>query len=137
MAERTQGAAAVMQTDLVREPGPRKRIYFQDIVKKFHEFIGAGANMCDIDSLRDGGEVVAHLMNAASRWANNIFEIGKIANEQRFSGGGIGLKSAIGHRLTTASLIARVNHFYIEALEQFQCCDPNLGKIRIDKARNK
>jgi hypothetical protein len=87
--------------------------------------------------LLDGIEIIAHVVNATPRGGDDIVEAGEIAHEQRFGGGAFGVEAAIGHRLAATGLIARVDYFMAEALEQLERRDADLGKEGIDVAGNK
>ena len=57
--EPAQRAATVVQSDLMREPGPGKRLDLQDVVQELDQLEGSRANLLDRVGLLDGVEIVS------------------------------------------------------------------------------
>ena len=128
MPEPAQRAAAVMQADAMRKPGPRERIGLQDVVQELDQFEGARANLPDFVGLFDRVEIVAHMMNATAGWRDDVVVAGEIAHEQRLGVRAFGIETAVGHRLAAAGLVARIVDIMTEPLEQLECRDADLGE---------
>jgi hypothetical protein len=117
MLKPAQCTAAVVQSDAMREPGPRKPIDLEDVVQEFDELESASPHFPHLSGLVDGVEIVAHVMDAAARGRHDLIEAGEVAHEQRLGVGGFGIEPAIGHRLSATGLVARVDDLVAEALQ--------------------
>src|ERR1700758_2499150 len=118
------------------EPGPRKTIHLLDVVEKLDQLVGAGTNFLHLGALIDGVEIVAHVVDAATRRPYDVIESGEIAHEQGLGSSTFGVEPAIGHRLSTTGLVARIHNLVAEALEQFEGRDADFWKERIDVTGN-
>src|SRR5471032_1467755 len=113
-------AAAIVQADPMREFGPREFAHLEDIVEKFDEFVGARSHLAHGRGLLDGGQMLAHVVDTTSRWADDVVVIGEISGEYPLGAGRFLLRAAVRHRLAAASLFLRIIHFYAQAFEQFE-----------------
>ena len=134
MLEPAQGAAAVVQPDPVRKPGPRKRIDLQDVVQELDQLEGARPHLLHLGGLLDRVEIVAHVVDAAAGGCDDVIEAGEIAHEQRLGVGAFGVEPAIGHRLAAAGLVARIHDLVAEALQQLEGRDADFREEGIDVA---
>src|ERR1700688_3620794 len=136
VAEAPQRSTAVVQTDFVRKARPWKGVDFDYVVEKLHQFMGPGANIPDRRGWFHRCEVIANMMDAASRRTDDVVEPVEVAAEQRFRAARIRLETAVRHRLAAAGLIGWIYDVEIEPLQQLQGRDSNLRKESIDKAGN-
>jgi hypothetical protein len=125
MLEPAQRHAFVVEPDAVRELRPWKGVRLLDVVQELDQFVGTRANLRHGRGLFDRIEIVAHKVDAATLWRHHAIEVREIAHEQGFRGGGLGIEAGIGHRLPAAGLVARVDDFMAEALQEFEGRDPN------------
>jgi hypothetical protein len=102
-------------------------------VQELDDLVGARPNFLHLGGLLDGVEIVAHVVDAAARRSHDIIEVGKIAHEQRLGVGTFGVEPAIGHRLPTAGLVARVYDLVAEALQKLEGRDPNFREEGVDE----
>ena len=130
MLERAQRAAAVVQPDPMRKPGPGKRIDLQDVVQELDELVGARADLLHLGGLLDGVEIVAHVVDAAAGRRHDVIEAGEVAHEQRLGVGAFGIEPAVRHRLSAAGLIARIDDLVAEPLQQLERRDADLRERR-------
>ena len=133
MLERSECSATVVQPDAMGKPRPRKGLRFLDVVEKLDKLIGARADVLDLRRLFDRVELVADMVDAATRRRNDIVEAAEVAHEERFGGSAIGVKSAICHGLPTTGLIPGIDDLVPEALQQL--CRPRGQKHRCSKER--
>jgi hypothetical protein len=126
-----------VQADPMRETGPGKSIYLQDVVQELDHLIGAGANLLHVRGLLDGVEIVPHMMDAAAGRRHDIVEAGEVAHEQRLGAGRFRVEPAVRHRLAAAGLIVRVRDVVAKPLQELKRRDSNLRKKCVDVARDK
>src|SRR5262245_4442460 len=112
----------------MREPRPRERLCFFDIVQALDELVSQRTAIPHLASVLDGVEMIADMMDAAAGRPNHIIEPGEIAHEERLGRRTIGIEPAIGHRLPTAGLVARIDDLMAEALEELKGRDADFGK---------
>jgi hypothetical protein len=74
----------------------------------------------------DCAKVIAHVVHAAARGADDIVEFLKISNKQGFSRCGFRVAATVGHRLPTAGLVERILDLNAKAPQKLQCCDSDL-----------
>jgi hydroxymethylpyrimidine/phosphomethylpyrimidine kinase len=75
-------------------------------------------------------------VHATAARRNDVVITDEVLDEQRFSGSGVFLASAIAHRLTAAGLLKREIDVATESLEQFERCDSDIGKEGVDETWN-
>jgi hypothetical protein len=136
MLERAQRAAAVVQADAVRKAGPGKRLDLLNVVQELDELVTARANLLHLGGLLDRIEIVAHVMDAAAGWRDDVIEAREIAHEQGLGIGAVGIEPAVGHRLSATGLVAWVHDLVAETLEQLEGRNADLRKEGIDVAGN-
>src|SRR5438046_3651628 len=134
MLQGPQGAAAVVQSDPMREVRPRKRGDLQDIVQELDDLESTRPYLFHRGGLLDRIEIVAHVVNAAAGRCDDIIESGEITHKQGLGVGALGVEAAIGHRLTATGLVTRVNDLVAKSLQELQGCDTNLREKGIDVA---
>ena len=61
-----------MDSNLVGEARPGKGIDLQYVMQEFGKLVNIGANTSHFVRLLNRCEICAHLMRAASRWANDV-----------------------------------------------------------------
>ena len=132
--ELTKGAAAVVQSDAVRKPRPRKRLDLLDVVQELDDFEGARPDVLDVRRLLDGVEIISDVVDAASRRRDDGVEAGKVAHEEGFRRGAVRIEAAIRHRLAAACLVAWVDDLMAEALQELERRDADFGKEGVDIA---
>src|SRR6202011_5057555 len=118
--EPAQRAATVVQADPMRKSGPRKSVDLQDVVQEFDQLESPRADLLDLVGLLYRVEIVPHVVDATAGRGDDAVETGKVAHEQRLGIGAFSVKSAIGHRLATTSLVARVVDIMAEPLQQLE-----------------
>ena len=136
MLELPQRAAAVVQSNPMRELGPRKRIRLLDIVQELDHLEGAGANLLDLQRLFDRIQIGAHVMDATAGGCNDVIEAGKVADEERFRVGALGVEPAVRHRLPATGLVTGIDDLMTEPLQKLECCYAYFGEEGIDVARD-
>src|SRR5260221_5883147 len=120
----------------MRKSGPGKGIDLLNVVQEFDQLEGSRADLLDLVGLLDGVEIVAHMVDAASRGRDDVVEAGEVAHEQRLGLRRLGVEPAIRHRLPAARLVARIHDLVAETLEQLEGRDAYFGKEGIDVARD-
>src|ERR1700722_5849439 len=128
MPEPSQGAAAIVQADAVRKPGPRESIDFLDVVQELDDLKRAFSNRTHFARLLDRIQIVPDVMHAAARGCDDVVEAREIAHEQRFCRPAFVIEAAVRHRLAATGLVARINDFVPKALEQLERRDANFRK---------
>src|SRR5271166_5204513 len=136
MLEGPQCAAAIVEPDPMRKLRPRERFNLQDVMQKLHELEGVYPDLLNLRRLLDRVEIVAHVMDAAPRWGDDVIETGKIADEEGFGVSAIRVETAIRHRLAATRLIAGVNNLMSEPFKEFERGDAYFRKESVDIARN-
>ena len=104
-----------------------------DVVQELDQFVGTCANLRHGRGLLDRIEIVAHKVDAATLWRHHAIEVREIAHEQGFRVGSLGIEAGIGHRLPAAGLVAGVDDFMAEALQEFEGRDPNFREEGVDE----
>ena len=74
MLQVTQRAAAVVQSDPVRKPGPGKAVGLLDVMQELDQLVGSRTHFFHFGRLLDGIEVVAHVVHAAAGGRHDIIE---------------------------------------------------------------
>ena len=118
----------------MREFRPRELADLEHVVHELDQFVGPLPDLDRLRGLRNGGQILAHMVRATAGGRDDIVVARKIPDEQRFGGGRIVLAPAVGHRLPATGLVQRVVHFDAEALEQLERRDPDLGEEGVDVA---
>jgi hypothetical protein len=80
--------------------------------------------------------MIAHVVHAAAARRNDVVVPGEVLDEQRFSGSGVFLATAIAHRLSTAGLFERKVNITTKTLEKLECCDADIRKKGVDETWN-
>jgi hypothetical protein len=88
----------------------------------------------DIVRLLDGIEVTPHLLDAASRWPDDVIVFLEVLYKEKFGCCRIYLVPAVGHRLPAAGLIERVTYINPESLQKLQSGYADLREQHIDVA---
>ena len=123
-----------VQSNPMRELGPRKRIRLLDIVQELDHLEGAGANLLDLQRLFDRIQIGAHVMDATAGRPDDRGEVLEALDEEGLGGGGVFLAAAVGHRLPAAGLLQWVLHRAAEPFEELQGGNAYFGEEGVDVA---
>src|SRR6266481_3313488 len=134
-AHRSQADAADRGTTGVQsyfafELRPGELTHLQDVVQKFHEVVYAGGNLSALRRIGRSCKFVPQMMGATARGSHDVIERGKVLDEEFFGCLRLLITSAIGHRLTAASLVKGVDHIHFQFLQKLQSGDTD---FRIEK----
>src|SRR5262249_11986515 len=105
-----------------------------DVVQELDQLEGARPHLLDRRRLLDRVEIVANVVDAAAGGAHDVVESREVADEEGFGGRAVGVEAAVGHGLSAAGLVTRVDDLVSEALEQLERRDADLGIEGIDEA---
>ena len=92
--------------------------------------------MPNIICLFDGIEMASDLFDAATCWADDVVIAPKVLNKEVLGSCGIGLISAVRHRLSAASLVEREMHIEPKSLQKLQGSNSDLREDHVDIAGN-
>ena len=76
------------------------------------------------------------MVDTAAGGRDDVIEAGEVAHEQGFGSGAVRVEAAIGHRLSAAGLVARVDDLVAEPLQKLEGRDADFRKEGIDVAGN-
>jgi YtcA-like protein len=106
-------------------------------MQKLDELTRSSSDLFRLRSLFDGVEVEANVVDAAPGWPDDGLKVFEAVDEECFRGGGIVLRTTVGHGLSAAGLINWVFDDAAEPFQEFQSCDAHGREEGIDVTRDK
>ena len=105
-------------------------------MQKLRQLTAPRAYFPHLVDLRDGVQILAHMVCAATGRADDVLVAPKVLDEQRLHQRRVGLVAAVGQGLAAAGLIQWIVHLHPDALQGLERGYADLGEECFNEAGN-